>query len=272
MQHQRKYSPQIIAIVTAAIALGAAAGAGASTALYIARSSDLSAQLANATSRVMVLESLLQVASDSPAAADLQQPNPAPTGHAAAADEAFAAVLPAPDLPSATQQATASAAPAPTVEPASKPAAAERTHRAQTAPSTKHQVDEDPRRRDVAAKPSQIAPSKAETKAAAVTPAQAPAPGATTTSGVVPVPTPVPAAVPVSQEDVARATARNPVVGVNADKLGVTKLSAAGVQLRSGATIKIGDHFASGERLLSVDPVNNRIVTSARQVLVFFGS
>lgn len=272
MQHQRKFSPQIIAIVTAAIALGAAAGAGASTALYITRSSDLSAKLANATSRVMVLESLLQVASDSPAAADLQHPHPAPSAHAAAADDAFAAALPAPDLPSATQLTATSAAPAPTVEVASKPAVAERTHRAETAPATKRQVDEDPRRREAAAKPTQIASSKAETKAAAVSPTPAPAPETTTTSSVAASPTPVPAAVPVSQEDVARATARNPVVGVNADKLGVAKLTAAGVQLRSGATIKIGDHFASGERLLSVDPVNNRIVTSARQVLVFFGS
>jgi len=271
MQHQRKYSPQIIAIVTAAIAIGAAAGAGASTALYITRSSDLSAKLANATSRVMVLESLLQVASDSPAAADLQIPHPAPTANTAAADEAFAAALPTPDLPSPAT--AASAAPASSVEVASKTTAAEQTPRAEAPPSTKRQVEEDPRRRETSTKPTQIASSKPGAKAASVTPASVPTPPeAPTTSAAATAPTPVSAAVPVSQEDVARATARNPVVGVNADKLGVAKLTAAGVQLRSGATIKIGDHFASGERLLSVDPVNNRIVTSARQVLVFFGS
>lgn len=59
------------------------------------------------------------------------------------------------------------------------------------------------------------------------------------------------------------------IEGVSAEKAGVERLSAAAVYLRGGKVIKVGAAFPSGERLLSVDPDNGRIITNQRQILMF---
>lgn len=62
------------------------------------------------------------------------------------------------------------------------------------------------------------------------------------------------------------------IEGVPASKAQVSKITAEGVQLSSGRLVRVGERFTSGERLLKVDPENNRFVTNERQLLIFFGS
>jgi hypothetical protein len=74
---------------------------------------------------------------------------------------------------------------------------------------------------------------------------------------------------PVTSEEMAQA-AKFRIEGVNAEKAGVGRLDAEGVHLRNGGVVRTGDYFPSGERLLSVDVENARVVTSKRQILLFF--
>jgi hypothetical protein len=74
---------------------------------------------------------------------------------------------------------------------------------------------------------------------------------------------------PVTSEELA-ASVKNQVEGVPADKVGVARIDAGGVHLASGRYIRVGERFSTGERLLKVDPANDRVVTSDRQLLIFF--
>lgn len=76
----------------------------------------------------------------------------------------------------------------------------------------------------------------------------------------------------VTAEEIAAAVATSKVEGVPADKARVAKITADGVYLSSGKLIRPGERFSSGERLLQVDPANNRVVTSERQLLLFFSN
>lgn len=75
----------------------------------------------------------------------------------------------------------------------------------------------------------------------------------------------------VSPEEVAAAVRASRVEGVSAEKAKVARLSKEGVHLSSGRLVRVGERFGSGEKLLEVDPQNSRVVTSERQLLLFFG-
>lgn len=76
---------------------------------------------------------------------------------------------------------------------------------------------------------------------------------------------------PVTGEELIQAL-RFKIEGVNAGKAGVAKLDKNGVHLKNGTLVRPGELFPSGERLLSVDYENERVVTSKRQMLLFFGA
>jgi hypothetical protein len=73
----------------------------------------------------------------------------------------------------------------------------------------------------------------------------------------------------VTADMVSAAKKTNKIEGVDGAKLGVLKVNATDVSLKNGGRIKIGDRFPSGERLLSLDPENEQIVTDKRTILVF---
>jgi len=74
---------------------------------------------------------------------------------------------------------------------------------------------------------------------------------------------------PVSPEALAAARAQNKIEGIDAAKLGVDRIEAGAVVMRSGGRVQLGGRFPSGERLLFVDPANAQIITDARTILVF---
>lgn len=93
---------------------------------------------------------------------------------------------------------------------------------------------------------------------------------------VTPIPTPArPAAADpspdkmVTAEMVESARKSNKLEGVGGAKLGVAKVNARDVSLLNGGSIRIGERFPSGERLLALDPENGQIITDKRTLLVF---
>jgi hypothetical protein len=76
----------------------------------------------------------------------------------------------------------------------------------------------------------------------------------------------------VAPHEIATALTKSKVEGVSAEKARVSKISAEGVYLISGKLIRVGEYFSSGEKLLQVDPANSRLITSERQLLLFFGN
>lgn len=76
----------------------------------------------------------------------------------------------------------------------------------------------------------------------------------------------------VTPEEISAAVANAKVEGVPAEKARVAKISSEGVLLSNGKLIRPGERFGSGEKLLQVDPSNNRVITSERQLLLFFGN
>lgn len=60
------------------------------------------------------------------------------------------------------------------------------------------------------------------------------------------------------------------IEGVPAEKAGVRSVEKGAVLLRNGSVVRVGQSFPSGEKLLQVDVENNRVVTSKRQMLLFF--
>lgn len=70
-------------------------------------------------------------------------------------------------------------------------------------------------------------------------------------------------------EELFKATASGNVEGVSAEKAGISKLTTDAVVMRSGLSVRVGQMFPSGERLLLVDRENGRIVTNSRQLLIF---
>jgi hypothetical protein len=268
---KRLISVELAAIASAGLALGALIGVGATSVLYVQKSSMLASELAVKSTRVTVLESLLMVSSDSPYAVSLLEAPPVQVAQSSAASDSTG-------VPS-TADATAPPAPEAVQSPPVQP-------RAQIVP---------PKPDPVTAAPQQVIAKKAEVRVKPVAPIAPEAPVARSQSRVEPPaavaasrPAPQPAANGSSAlrmdssiktpprndlptpEEVAQVTAKSPVVGVQAEKLGVGRLDAGGVYLRSGTYIRIGERFTSGERLLQVDVQNNRIVTSERQVLLFF--
>lgn len=60
------------------------------------------------------------------------------------------------------------------------------------------------------------------------------------------------------------------IEGVSGEKAGVKGVEKGAVLLRNGGVIRVGQLFPSGEKLLQVDPENNRVITNKRQMLLFF--
>lgn len=60
------------------------------------------------------------------------------------------------------------------------------------------------------------------------------------------------------------------IEGVSSDKAGVLRIDKDGVHLKNGSHVKIGQKFPSGEKLLQIDLENSKVLTSDRQMLLFF--
>lgn len=74
---------------------------------------------------------------------------------------------------------------------------------------------------------------------------------------------------PPAPEIVAEARKNNKIEGVALNVIGLMSLTSGAVQLKNGSTIKIGQKFPTGEKLLAVDPDSSQIVTDKRTILVF---
>ena len=262
MNFSRIISIELMAIAGVGLAAGTVLGVGATSAFYIAQASSLSADLANKTLRVRVLESLITAAPDSFGATSLLAQAPTPSASVAEVVKPAPAPDPAP-------------VPAPRTAPGAAPAPAPApTQPAPQAPKPK--VEPTP-----SVKPVPVAVGVPAKPAPAPASPPAPAPVRQVAAPIQPPPVPAPvqvvAASPTDVESVSAAeiqasTSKNPVVGVSSERLGVARVEPGGVRLRNGNFIRVGQRFSNGERLLQVDVTNNRIVTSDRQLLIFFSA
>ena len=75
-------------------------------------------------------------------------------------------------------------------------------------------------------------------------------------------------AVPVTDAEVKAAIATNSIEMSPKAKMGVDKIAPGAVVMSSGTTVRVGERFTSGERLLSVDKETGRIVTDKRTVVI----
>jgi len=255
----RLISLELLAVAGVGVAVGLVLGVGGTSAFYIAQASSLSADLANKTLRVRVLESLITASPDSFGASSLLAQAPAPSA---------AQVQPVPPPVEAPKPVPPAPPPVRAPQPAAPAPAPTPARVLPSPPAPKPKIEPAP-----AVRPA-VAPGKP-------TPAPAPAP---VRKAAVPA-APPPAAAPVqvvaappadvdsvSAAEISASTTKNPVVGVSSEKLGVARVEAGGVRLRNGSYIRVGQRFSNGERLLQVDVSNNRIVTSDRQLLIFFST
>lgn len=75
---------------------------------------------------------------------------------------------------------------------------------------------------------------------------------------------------PVTSDQLDKAK-NNPIEMVrvtNLSKLGIDRFDGHHVRMRSGTEVKVGQRFVSGETLLKADPVDRKIVTDKRTILV----
>lgn len=73
-------------------------------------------------------------------------------------------------------------------------------------------------------------------------------------------PAPAPVAAPPSAESAAA------LAGVTMEQAGIAGMDTAGVRFKSGRQINVGSEFPTGEKLLSVNPAEGRIVTDRRVI------
>lgn len=138
-----------------------------------------------------------------------------------------------------------------------------------------------PQSKPVAPPAATAKPAQAPTPTAkAPPPAPQPAPQQAAAAQVAPVAQQAPAAPPppvvamqskaqpVTAEELAAASAKKIEVMAMA-RVGVAKLHPNEVEFASGRRVRTGELFPSGEKLLKVDPVDGRIVTNERQLIVF---
>lgn len=64
---------------------------------------------------------------------------------------------------------------------------------------------------------------------------------------------------------------QHPLQAVSAQAAGLRSLDSRGVVLANGQSVDVGGYFPSGEKLISVDPKDNEVVTSRRTLVLFFG-
>jgi hypothetical protein len=231
---------QLVLLLLLTLVCGGAAGALGATILYLQEAEPLSRELNRRSTRIALLEMLVQqhspdqVASLEGSASAAAGTAPVPAAPASAA-ATTAALVTAPAVP-----ARAVPAPAPIVV-AAAPA---------VAPRPPYQVAMARQAPPPAAR--QVAPGGAA-------PAAAPAAAEARAEPAEPV---------TGDELVAAMKAR--IEGVAGDKAGVKGLEKGAVLLRNGGVVRVGQLFPSGEKLLQVDHENNRVVTTKRQMLLFF--
>lgn len=73
---------------------------------------------------------------------------------------------------------------------------------------------------------------------------------------------------PIGSDVIAQAKQHNPIEGVNIAQAKISSLSSDAVVMHSGARVRIGERFPSGERLLAVEPTLRQIVTSQRTIIL----
>ena len=119
--------------------------------------------------------------------------------------------------------------------------------------------------------PVKAEPVKPDSAAEAAGKMHLPVPGADTESAgqkTAAAPTTNRPVAPVDEAEVKAAIATNSIEMAPKAKMGVEKVTAGGVVMSSGGTIRVGERFTSGERLLSVDKETGRIVTDKRTVVI----
>lgn len=228
---------QLCLLLLLAVLGGGGVGAVVAGGLFLSEAEGISREMQRRETRIQLLELLVQQQLPDVVASLEEQVPPAPAAPASA--------------PSAP-------APAPQPAPAAKPAAGAAPQE-RTTPAAKH----------VAAPAPAPQPSARSRQADASPPMPVPAATAAAGPGPVAAPTTVVAAEPVTGEELFAAE-RNRIEGVAAEKAGVKALEAKTVLLRNGSVVRVGQRFPSGEKLLFVDHVNNRVVTDKRQMLLFF--
>ena len=277
----RLISTELLAVAGLGLAAGLIVGVGITSAFYISRASSLSADLANKTVRVRVLESLITADASSFSASSLLSTDPAPSVLAAAqsstAEPRMPVAPPPGPVPTAPRASTSASAQAsvPSQALAESPVSPRSPAKIHPSPAPVPATRAaSPPPAPIPTPPSPPVPSGSSAVPTGAPPPPSPAPRGDTPAAVtqprVPPVVLSPAESGVAPEEVAASIARNPVVGVSADRLGVARVETGGVRMRSGTFIAVGQRFSNGERLLQVDPENNRIVTSDRQLLVFF--
>lgn len=110
------------------------------------------------------------------------------------------------------------------------------------------------------------APAPTPTPAAPAV-APAPAPAATANSRAAP-PPPAPQLPPPAHPSAHQWGNPDAEEGVTSQQSNVVQISSTAVKMRSGAVVKVGDRFPSGEVLLMTDPRRSLIQTDHRRIIV----
>lgn len=297
MRFARQFSPELATLVVVSAIFGGLVGVSIASAAYLVRASTVATELAQSTARVKFLEGLVEEGTrfgglevvPSLVVAEASLPETTQVAESSIKDQVIPPKLqseanvsspqvlpsPSPDIPAQAEaptralvtpdkEASAAAKPAPIAakvpvpaRPVAKPQQPSAPNRAQTAPPEKMSV----------ASPASVVNSS-------------PAP-----AGHSAVEAPVPAVSPerrqegtvvtddryrVSAGEIKATLENGRVEGVSAQKAGVSRIGPGLVRMASGREVRVGEVFPSGERLLQVDPANNRLVTSDRQILLFF--
>lgn len=233
MRFNRILSWELLAVLSAGVGLGFLGGVLLSAVLYVTKANSLAEQVQRQNARVQLLEGLV---TRPPDFSSLDPVEPAPVA---------AAPAPVP-LPRVTQR----------VDPRPEPLPAQMAMSPVTVEPSREigrVIVSTPARLAAAPVPIPVAPPAPATPDQAIASAKAPQ-------------------IAVTPEELASVVAKSRVEGVPASKARVAKITSEGVYLSSGTLVRVGERFSSGERLLKVDPENNRFITSERQLLIFFGA
>jgi hypothetical protein len=261
MTLRSQYSAAILALAVGCTAVGLLLGVVLTSAFYLRKSSSLVAELETKSERLLLLEQVLpqlaQLTRSGAASAEFEAVSSAQAQRAQQAAQPVPSAADSNKAPSPKAKAAVGAQPASPQGAQARPTASAQA-RVTTLPAVPGAVSQSPSPPPTS---QSVASSGAREKAA-----DAARQGATGTADAVNA-TVVPPA--VTSEELA-ASVKNRLEGVPADKVGVARIDAGGVHLASGRYIRVGERFSTGERLLKVDPANDRVVTSERQLLLFF--
>jgi hypothetical protein len=249
MKFSNWLSWQVILLTVTAAGLGAAFAALGVMFMLIDDTNDLAVDLNRQTARVQLLESfVMQQTTHDVAALDAQ---------AAAGETGPVAATPGASQTTHVPVAKIAAPQAKAVSRVPAPAAAATVRSPDvTSVSTQPRAAASAPNAVLAGREPRVAP---------------PAPPASTIAGaaVSTVPTTSPPPI-VTGEELIEATRTVRVEGVTAEKAGVKSLERNVVLMRNGTSVRRGERFPSGEKLLMVDVENGRLVTDQRQLLLFF--